>query len=535
MALIFAIPGVARAADDSAIAPPEKGVVDKYVGRKIEKIDVQGLKRIEKEAVLNKIQSKVGEPLSRDTVRADLQAIFSMGFFDDIEVLGESPTPSTVDLTYSVHERPVISKVDFDGNERISTSDLKDVIKVKEWSILDINKVKEDAALIQKHYEDKGFYLAKVGFEVKPVNNDEVELIYKINDYDKVMIKKITFLNNKKYSDEDLKGVFQETKEGSIFSFITNSGSFKESAFKQDLQRLTYWYLDHGFIKFRYENPVVTVSDDKRYLYISIYVDEGEPYKMGAIDFGGDLLFSKEDLLNDLTLKPGDTFGISKRNADIQKLQEKYQDLGYAFVNVIPKMVPHDDTHVVDFEYDFEKGGLVYFNEINIIGNTKTHDKVIRRELKVHEGELYSGSKLRQSRENVERLGYFAPGEVVFNTPIPKGKTDVVNVEIAVKERSTGTITLGAGYGSQTGFFFTAQISEINLFGRGQSVTLQAQYSIDFSNQTLNLGFTEPYTLDTTWSSGGDIYYLNYPIPFKYIAHKVGFDARVGHPVPWME
>src|SRR5262249_17846002 len=158
-----------------------------------------------------------------------------------------------------VRERPVISKISFEGNERISTTDLKDVIKVKEWSILDINKVKEDVVLIQKHYEDKGFYLAKVSDVIRQSKPDEVELVYKIADYEKVQIKKIIFLNNKRYSDEQLKAVLQETREGGFFSFVSNSGNFKESAFRQDLQRLTYFYLDHGYVHFKYENPVVTV------------------------------------------------------------------------------------------------------------------------------------------------------------------------------------------------------------------------------------------------------------------------------------
>ena len=170
------------------------------------------------------------------------------------------------------------------------------MIKVKEWSILDVNKVKEDVALIQKHYEDKGFFLAKVTFNLKQNKPDEVELVYKIYDYEKVQIKRITFLNNHRFSDDDLKRVFQETREGGFFSFFSSSGNFKESSFRQDLQRLTYFYLDHGYVKFNYENPVVTVSDDKNWLFISIYVDEGEQYSMGPREFTGDLLFSKEEL-----------------------------------------------------------------------------------------------------------------------------------------------------------------------------------------------------------------------------------------------
>jgi len=509
----------------------ENNATDAYFGKIVDSIDFEGLKRIEKDAVAAKVGTKIGDTLNRDQVRADIQALFNMGFFDDISVQGEVLPNQHVKVIYQVRERPVIAAINFEGNQQLSSSDLKEIIKVKEWSILDINKVREDVALIQKHYEDKGFYLAKVNYEIQSEKPGEVNLTYKINDFDKVQIKKITFLNNKKFTDEQLKGVFAETKEGGLFSFMSGSGNFKESAFKQDLQRLVYWYLEHGYVRFKYENPVITVSDDKKWLYISIYVDEGSEYKMGTTGFGGELLFPKEELQSVLTLDPGDVFSISKRNADITKLTEKYQDLGYAFANVIPKMNIHEDSKTLDIEYDFEKGNLVHFGEINVIGNSKTHDKVIRRELKIHEGELYSGSKMRISKENVERLGYFAPGEVIFNTTTPKGKPDVLNVEISVKERSTGTITLGAGYGSIQNLFFTTQISEINLMGRGQTLSLSAQYAIGSTSKSLNFGFTEPYTFDSLWTSGLDIYYVYFPIPNRFTVAKLGFDVRFGHPI----
>ncbi len=500
-------------------------------GQIVSEIEVRGLKRIEKEAILNKIKSKVNQAVTADRAREDIQAIFSLGYFDDIEVLEEAQTGEKIKLIYIVKERPAISKIDFDGNENIGSSDLKDVIKIKEWSILDLNKVKESAGLIQKHFEEKGYYLAKVSFELKKESDDEVRLIYKINDYDKIQIKKITFLNNKHFNDDQLKSVFRETKEGGFFSFISGSGNFKESAFKQDLQMLTLWYYDHGYIKFRFENPSVTVSDDKKWLFISIYVDEGDPYKIGTTDFSGDLLFTKEELSENLVMLKDDTFSVTKRNFDIQTLTEKYQDLGYAFVNVIPKMNLHEDTKTVDIDYGFEKGNLVYFNQINITGNSKTYDKVIRRELKIHEGELFSGSKLRQSRENVERLGFFQPGEVIFNTVTIKGRNDLVDIEISIKERSTGTITLGAGFSSANGFFFTTQISEINLFGKGQNVSLAAQYAANSINKSFTLGFTDPYAFDTKWSLGFDLYSTNFQYINKYITTKLGFDLRAGYPI----
>jgi outer membrane protein insertion porin family len=496
----------------------------------ISEIEVRGLKRIEKEAILNKIKSKVNQASTADRAREDIQSIFSLGYFDDIEVLEESTVSGKVKIIYVVKERPAVSKIEFDGNENISSSDLKDVIKIKEWSILDMNKVKESAGLIQKHFEEKGYYLAKVNFEIRTESKDEVAVIYKINDYDKIQIKKITFLNNKHFTDDQLKSVFRETKEGGFFSFLSGSGNFKESSFKQDLQMLTLWYYDHGYIKFRFENPSVTVSDDKKWLFVSIYVDEGEPYKIGTTDFSGDLLYTKEELSENLLMKD-DYFSVTKRNYDIQTLTEKYQDLGYAFVNVIPKMNLREEEKVVDIEYSFEKGNLVYFNQINVTGNTKTYDKVIRRELKVHEGELFSGSKLRQSRENVERLGFFQPGEVIFNTVTIKGRNDLVDIEISVKERSTGTITLGAGFSSANGFFFTTQVSEINLFGKGQNISLAAQYAANSINKSFTLGFTDPYAFDTKWSLGFDLFSTNFQYINKYITTKLGFDLRAGYPI----
>ncbi|MBI4925217.1 MAG: outer membrane protein assembly factor BamA [Bdellovibrio sp.] len=498
---------------------------------KVGQIEIKGLKRIEKDAVLAKLVLKVGQNLSQEQVRNDIQNLFQTGWFQDIEVYTDDLGNQQVRVLYELKEHPVISKLEFDGNERVTAEDLKEVIKLKEWAILDVNKVKDDIAHIQKHYEEKGYYLTKVDFEIKPIKEGEVELVYKINDYDRVQIKKIIFLNNKHFSDEQLKSVLAETKEGGAFSFMTGSGNFKDSSFKMDLQRMTYWYLEHGFVKFRYENPVIAVSDDKKWLYITVYIDEGEPYNMGQLDFGGELLFTKEELDKDLVLRPGDVFGISKRNLDIQRLTEKYQDLGYAFTNVIPKMNIHDDTKTVDIQYDFEKGNLIHFGEIVILGNAKTYDKVIRRELKIIEGELYNGTRLRESRENVERLGFFAPGEVIFNTVSPKDKPDILNLEITIKERSTGTITLGAGYSSGQGFFFTTQISEINLLGRGQTLSLALNLTKDHRYKSINLGFTDPYAFDTKWSMGFDTYYISQPIPNKWTTRRLGFDVRLGYPI----
>lgn len=208
----------------------------------IKEIRVAGEKKIEKDAVLAKLKSKVGDTAKRSLIAQDIKATHALGYFDDVQVDYDNGI-----LLVTVKERPTITKIDFDGNDQISSSDLKDVIKLKEYSILDVNKVKEDIQLIQKHYEDKGFYLARVTHEVKKTDKpDEIELIYRVSDYDKVRIKKITFINNKRFEDNKLKNVLRNTKEGNFFSWISSSGSFKESAFKQDMSVLTYFYLNEG-------------------------------------------------------------------------------------------------------------------------------------------------------------------------------------------------------------------------------------------------------------------------------------------------
>ncbi len=509
-----------------AFADPIKPL---FEGKRVQSIEVRGEKRMERDAALAKIGTQIGSLLRESQVRDDIRALFAMGYFDDIRVEG-SITGDSIALVYSVIERPIILEVEFVGNDQLPTSELTDAIKSKAYDVLDLDKVRSDIAAIEKHYEDKGYFIAKARSSIVETKPGEVKLQFSITEYDKAQIKKITFLGNTKFTDDELRAALGETRAGNILSFLTNSGSFKEAIFRQDLQRLTYFYLDHGFLKFRFEQPVVLVSEDKKWIYISIFVEEGESYTIRNVDFHGDLLFSHAELKDAITLKEG-AFKISQRNNDIQQLTEKYQDLGYAFVNVVPQMEVHDADRTVDMTYVFEKGNLVHFGEIMVVGNDKTHDKVIRRELKIHEGELYSGSGLRRSKENVERLGYFAPGELVFRTYSPTGKPDVLNVEISVKERSTGTLNFGMGAGTAQGFFVTTQVSEINLFGRGQTLSLSGQYSFDVFSRSLNFGFTDPYAFDTRWTAGFDVYSTYFPIPNRYVSKRNGIDAKLGHPV----
>jgi outer membrane protein insertion porin family len=495
---------------------------------KIQKIEVRGNQKIDREAITEKVGSKVGEGLSNEQVRKDIVAIHRLGYFDSIQADFENGS-----LVFTVKERPAIYRIVFFGNDQISTDDLKGALTLKTYDIYDENLVRESVRKLQKYYEDKGFYLAKVDYSVRPSKEkDMVELLFRVREYDKVKIRKITFLGNKAFTDDQLKRTLRNTSEGSFFSWATSSGNFKELDFKNDLQVLQYWYLNEGYVRFRHDPPIVSVSEDKKWVYITIKVDEGQRYDMGPIDFGGDLLFPKEELHETLTLKEGDVFSISKRNTDIMALTEKYQDLGYANVNVVPNLEVNDETRTVTTNYEFEKGTLVRFGRITVKGNTKTRDKVIRRELRIREGELYSGSGMRISKENVERLGFFETESLAFQTKSPPGRPDILDVEIDVKERPTGQFQLGAGYATTTKFFFTTQISESNFMGKGQDLRLQAQVATESGNgRSFRLSFTDPYAWDTQWSVGGTLKYELTNVPDNFLEQRRGFEFNLGHPV----
>ncbi len=499
------------------------------VGERVGNIEIRGNQKIDREAILEKVGTKVGDSVEEEQVRKDILNIHRLGYFDDIKVDIEGGT-----LIYTVKERPAVQRIIFFGNDQISTDDLKNVLTIKTYDIYDENLVRDSVRKLQKHYEDKGYYLAKVESSIRPVkekDKDMVEVLFRVREYDKVKIRKVTFLNNSAFTDDQLKKVLRGTQEGGFFSWATSSGNFKELDFKQDMQMLQVWYLNEGHVRFRHEPPIVNVSEDKKWVFITIKVEEGKKYNMGNVDFGGDLLFPKEELFETLSLKTGSTFSIIKRNQDIVTLTEKYQDLGYANVNVIPNLNIHDDSLTVDMNYDFEKGTLVHFGRITVKGNSKTRDKVIRRELKIREGELFSGSGMRISKENVTRLGFFDQESVTFQTKSPPGRPDLMDVEVQVKERPTGQFQLGAGYATTTKFFFTTQVSESNFLGKGQDLRFSTQISANKADRSFRASFTDPYAWDTLWSVGGTLSYDKSDVPGSYLEFRRGASINLGHPI----
>ncbi len=508
-------------ADESTQTTPSPSV-----GLIVRKIEVQGNRKIEKDAILTKLTTKVGSAYLADHIREDVDAIFKMGFFNNIEV-ERSVAGKEVSLTFTVLEKPSIVEITYDGNSEVKSEDIADATGIKVYQLLNMAKVKESIEKVQKLYEDKGYFLAKVEAEVEVVKQDEsVRLIYKVKENDKVKVKKITFLGNKNLPAGQLKSKML-TQEGGFFSGLSGSGQYKQEMFERDVQILRFLYWNQGYVQAKIDRPQVTVSPDKKNIYITIHVEEGEQYDIGDVDFAGDVLFPKSELMEVIKIDDNGVFAYDVLQRDISELTAKFGDLGYAYANVIPRTAFNSKDRKVNLIFEFDKGSKVYFGKISMVGNTKTRDKVIRRELKINEGELYNESRRRQSIENIQRLGYFE--EVNFKTSIDSERTDIMNVDVSVKERNTGQIQLGAGYGSSQGFTLQGSVNQANFLGKGQN--LGASLNISNTGSFYNLSFTEPYFNDTLWSIGTDLYQSANTARADYDENHKGGAIRLGHPL----
>ncbi len=501
--------------------------VPKPMGGVVGVIQVKGNKKIENDAVLARLVSHVGDEYSADKIRKDVEALFKTGYFYDVQVDRSVAGDGKLNLVYNLIEKPSITEIVYRGNSEVESDDLKEATGIKTYEILNMSKIHDSQEKLQKLYEDKGFFLARVTPKVEVLKEGEsVRLVFEISESDKVKVKRVTFLGNKNLSDGKLKAVMQ-TQEGGFFSFISDKGSYKQDAFDHDIQILNYLYFNEGYVDVKLDRPQVYVTPDRKSIYITIRVEEGERYKVGTVDFAGDLLFDRDELFTATKINGSGWYKHETLLADIRALQAKYGDLGYAYANIIPRTRKREKDREVDITFEIDKGDKVYFGKINVVGNTKTRDKVVRRELLIHEGELYNETRKRESLEGVKRLGFF--DDVAFNPKTPTDNPDLMDLDISVKERNTGTIQLGAGYSTFSKFNLTGQINQTNLFGRGQKLGL----SVDFSSlQSLfNVNFTEPYLYDTLWSAGVDGYRQQRLIPNAYADNEVGGAVRFGHPL----
>jgi outer membrane protein insertion porin family len=460
---------------------------------------VTGNHRIEAAAIMTAIKLKSGDKLSEEKIDDDIQSIFRLGFFTDVKA-EKSSTEKGLVITYRVTEKPVVRDILIIGNKALSSEKIKEALDIKPNSIYSSKGLLTSIAKIKKLFTDEGYSQAEIEPVQESISQYEIKLTLKITEGDKILIREIRFEGNKAFTASKLKGLM-ETKEKWWLSWLTSAGVYKEDVLKNDMLLLTEHYMNNGYINFKVAEPDVELTADRKALLVSILLTEGGQFTTGKIDFKGDILGTKEELARRLKMKTGDVFSRGALRQEIFSLTDFYADKGYAFANVNPLTTMNNDKKFIDIVFDFEKGEKVYIDRINIAGNTKTRDKVIRREMRVTEGELYSATGIKKSKQNMMNLGFFE--EAVIATA--KGSSDnKLNLDVNVKEKSTGTFSIGGGYSSLDGFVAQGSIQQANLLGLGLKANASA--SLGGSSSSYSLGLTEPHFLDTNWSIGGDLY-----------------------------
>jgi outer membrane protein insertion porin family len=500
---------------------PKTGLSDQPL---VEKITIQGNERIQKEVILENIKQKVGEPLSIQTIDDDILRLFKLGYFDSINVY-EEPYENGINLIYSFVERPLVKEIEFKGNSEFSSDKLKDALTFKPRTFFDKSAVSASIDKIVSMYKEKGYYNVNVTYDVVPVSTMEVNIVFHIKEGEVVKIGSINFIGNHAFTSEELRSKMESSTPG-LFSFITGSGKFNESELDRDITRLTMFYMDNGYINIKIEQPHIFLNPDGKTIDIVINLEEGNRYKISSIDIEGDLLYPKEKLMKYIHTKPGEWFNRTKLMDDIFRVTDVYTDNGYAFANVNPETAVNDKDKTVAIMFQINKGLLTYINRITIMGNTKTRDKVIRRQMRVWEGELYKENEIKASKERIYATGFFDNVDISTTKGNSEDDIEKMDLDVKVKEGHGGMAMLGGGYSSYQQFFLTAQVQLQNLAGLGTQLNLMAQ--IGGITKQYSISYYDPYFFDTNWSMGTTLYNMSNIYP-GYTTNDSGGSLQLGY------
>jgi outer membrane protein insertion porin family len=494
-----------------------------YTGRSflIASIAPEGNTRIDSGAILRNISSRTGDIYDTEQLRNDMKNVFKMGYFDDVKLKVED-TERGKAVIFEVKEKPVITQVIFSGQDELKEDDIREVVSVIPNTILNAQKIREAVDNIKSLYKSKGFYNTEVTPELTYPLADRVKVEFRIEEGEKVYIKDIRFVGNDSFKDKELLKVMGTKEKGLLFWF-TDSGVLKRDILEQDMARVTSFYHHHGYIEAAVGKPEIT--QDGEWLYVTIEISEGNRYKVGTIELTGDIIGNKEELLHLLKIRNEEYLSRNILREDILRLNDFYAENGYAFAEATPTVNTNKEEKVVDMVIDINKGDLVYINRITIKGNTRTRDKIIRRELLIREKGIFDSKALRESHQRLSRLDFF---EDVSITPEPTPDKTKMDLVVEVKEKPTGAFSIGAGYSSVDALMFMAEISQNNFLGRGQRMALSAQVS--GTSARYNIAFTEPHFYDSQLLLGIDLY--NWAREYDlYTRDSRGFAVRFGYPV----
>ena len=486
-------------------------------------VEIRGNRRIESDAIRARIASRPGDRFDPLRIAEDIEEIYGLGFFRNVTVFTKLEAEGRV-LIFEVEENPVIRQISISGNDAIDSDEIREILTLTTGSSLDYPLLFENRQRIEALYRAQGYYLAAVDFEIDPLAESSVGVHFEVQEGEKQKLREIRFVGNEYFSDSELTAGFQ-TKTWRFWSYATSwfdrSGTYSEPLFMQDLRGVDEKYSNVGFLQAQVSDPDVQVEKDG--ITVVIDVVEGRQFHVGGIDVVGDSTVDVPALREQLRLQAGEVFNRSFLTSDIEVLTRHYQNRGFYFAQVTPLSDLSEVTDQVDVTFDVRKGPLYFIRRVDIGGNTITVDSVIRREIPVAEGELYSQRAVDLARARVDRLGYFE--EVDFQMETTE-EPDQLDVKVSVVERPTGSFSFGAGYSSQDGLVLNGSLSQTNLFGRGYVANL----SVDFGRRTQRffINLRDPYFLGTEFSLGTTVSRTNIRYN-SFEQEQIGAQVILGH------
>ena len=485
----------------------------------LKKIDVSGLRRVEKETVEAYLGLKVGEDVSQDELDDSFKNLYATGLFSDIKM----DTAKNGVLKIEVKENPLIGERAFDGNKKINDKVLSAEVASKPNTIYNKSKVLQDVQRIMAVYKKAGRY--GVSVEPKVIERDEnrVDLIFEINEGNKAKIDKVNFFGNKHYSAADLKGEIM-SRESRWYRFFSSADNYDPEKMNYDKELLRRFYNERGYADFDVTSAVAELAPNNKSFILNFTVDEGPRYKIGEISIDSEIKdVNIKKLYKKVDFEKGDWYNSKEIENSITQMTEQLGKKGFVFAEVVPSFERHENG-VMDVAFHITQGERIFVNRINITGNTRTLDEVIRREVRLDEGDAFNVSKIRDSRRNIENLNFFSKVDI-NSVPVDESKADL---DINVEEKSTGYFNVGIGYSTTNGALVQAGITETNFQGKGQEISLDG--SVSQRTKDYSLSFTEPYFLGRRLSAGADLFYSDedYQDESSYDTSSIGLRGRLG-------
>jgi outer membrane protein insertion porin family len=500
-----------------------RGAFAQTGGMVVQQIRVDGTQRIDPETVQSYMLIKPGDVADADKLDRSLKALFATGLFADVVLQQDGST-----LIVRVVENPIINRIAFEGNRRVNEEQLLQEVQLRPRVVYTRTKVQNDVKRIIDLYRRSGRFAATVEPKVIQLPQNRVDLVFEISEGQVTGVRRINFVGNQRFSDGRLREVIQ-TRESRWWRILSTDDTYDPDRLSFDRELLRKFYLANGYADFRVVSAVAELTPDREGFYITFTIEEGDRYKFGKIDVNSKLRDLNVDVLRStLTTEAGAWYDADKVEGSINALTDAVGSRGYAFVDIRPRINRDRDAKTVDVTYEIQEGPRVYVERINITGNVRTLDKVIRREMRVAEGDAFNTAKLRRSRQRIRNLGFFDRVEV-NNVPGDQPDRTVVNVE--VQERSTGEISFGVGFSTADGALADISLRERNLLGRGQDLKLG--FTVSQRRQEVDLSFTEPYFLDKNLSAGFDVFHItrDFQRESSFDQKNVGFTLRTGYQI----